>query len=116
MKPLFKYNIVLFSTAGLLKDVSIFGHLKRSSVAVVFAQLSGSLIVKRQWSTYSWLTTAWHILVVTQKIVCNRKKREKIMGILRTFIYLPKFRDLRAKQEKEKRVKKQSSTALFGAT
>jgi len=42
-------------------------------------------------------------LVVTQKMDSSRRKRKKIVGILRTFICSPKFRDLRANQEKEKK-------------
>lgn len=102
-----------------MKDVSIFGHLKGSSVAVVFAQLFGSLIVKRQWSTYSWLTTAWLFFVVTQKMVCSRKKQRENHGDSEDFHILAKVQRPQGKTGKRKekeRVEKQSSTALFGAT
>lgn len=59
MKFLFKYLHFTSSITGHLKDVSIFGLLKGSSIAVVFARLFGPLTVKRQWSTYSWFTTVW---------------------------------------------------------
>lgn len=114
MKFLIKYQ---HFTTGHLKHVPTFGHPKGISIAVTFARLSGTLTVKRQWSTYRWLATAGLFFMVTQKIASNRRKRKKIVGILRTFIHSPKFRDLRAKQEKEKKIsEKQSSTALLGAT
>lgn len=58
MRSLFKYQHFIYIT-GHLKDFSIFGHPQGNSIAVVFAQLFGPLTVKRQWRTYSWLTTAW---------------------------------------------------------
>lgn len=48
MKSLFKYQHFTSSITGHLKDVSIFGHPKGNSIAVVFAQVFGPLIVKRQ--------------------------------------------------------------------
>lgn len=103
MKFLFKYQHLTFTTSHL-KHVPTFGHPKGISIAVAFARLSGTLTVKGQWSTYRWLTTLELFFMVTQKIASSRRKRKKIVGILRTFIHSLKFRDLRAKQEKEKKI------------